>query len=67
MCKFEQIGVERQYTSVTKEDANRNFRISCTICCNRGMHLECDRCAISTAHDLMIATYNDLANNKEEV
>lgn len=39
MCKFEQIGVERQYTSVTKEDANRNFRISCTICCNRGITL----------------------------
>lgn len=60
MCKFETIGVERQYSSVTREDANRNFRISCNICCSRGMHLECDRCAINVAHDLMIATYNNL-------
>ena len=57
MCKFETIGVERQYESASKYEADRNFRISCNICCNRGIHLSCDKCAIEVAHSLMVATF----------
>jgi hypothetical protein len=58
MTKFEQIGVNRQYDSASKYESDRNYNISCNICCSRGMHLNCDSCAISVAHSLTIATFN---------
>ena len=57
MCKFETIGAEKQYESASKYEANRNFKISCDICCHRGMKLDCDHCAIAVAHSLVIATF----------
>lgn len=56
MCKFETVGTEKQYESASKYEADRNFRISCNICCSHGMHLECDKCAIEVAHSLVIAS-----------
>lgn len=59
MCtKFETIGAERQYESASKHEADRNFRISCNICCSRGMAINCDTCAIEVAHSLVVATFN---------
>ena len=55
MTKFEQIGVNYQYDAETKEEARRVFRYSCNCCCNRGMHINCDHCAIAVAHDHVIA------------
>lgn len=63
MTKFEQTGVNRQYESASKYESNRNYRISCSICCMRGMHLDCDKCAISVAHDLVIATFEKGGEN----
>ena len=57
MCKFETIGAERQYESASKYEADRNFKISCNICCHRGMKLDCDHCGIAVAHSLMVATF----------
>ena len=61
MTKFEQIGVNYQNDAESKEQANRSFRYSCECCCTRGMHIECDRCAIAVAHNLTIAAFE---NNK---
>ena len=57
MTKFEQVGINMQYDSPTKEIAIKKFSRSCECCCNKGMHLECDRCAISTVHQLVIASF----------
>lgn len=59
MTKFEQIGVERQYESVTTFESNRNFRISCNICCRKGLHINCDRCAIAVAHEAVQVAFTD--------
>lgn len=61
MTKFEQVGVNYQNDAKSKEQANRSFRYSCECCCTRGMHIECDRCAIAVAHNLTIAAFE---NNK---
>lgn len=55
MTKFEQVGVNFQHNACTKEQARRSFDYSCTCCCNRGMHIDCDHCAIAAAHKLTIA------------
>ena len=59
MTKFEQIGVNYQYSANSVEEAGRSFRYSCRCCCERGMRIECDRCAIAVAHDLVIAALDD--------
>ena len=58
MTKFEQVGANYQYTANSKEEAGRSFRYSCRCCCERGMRIECDRCAIAVAHDLVIAAFD---------
>lgn len=61
MNKFENIGVERQYESISKAEANRNFRISCNICSCRGMHLDCDHCAIAVAHEATLFAFEEVS------
>lgn len=62
MTKFEQVGVNYQTDSTSKQEANRNFRYSCRVCCNRGMRIECDRCAIAATHDAVIAALETAQN-----
>lgn len=57
MTKFEQVGVNMQYEALTKEIAIKKFSRSCECCCNKGIRLECDRCAIETVHKLVIASF----------
>lgn len=64
MHKFEQIGVNYQYDAPTKEMAIKSFRISCDICCCKGMRIECDRCAIYEAHSLVMACFNERKETK---
>lgn len=61
MTKFEQIGVERQYQSADKVESDRNFRISCNICCRKGLHIDCDRCAIAVAHEAVQVVFGEEA------
>lgn len=63
MTKFETIGVNRQYDSTNKYEANKSFNHSCNCCCNKGMRIECDKCSIAYVHNLIIAYFDD---NKEE-
>ena len=60
MIKFEQIGVNFQYEAESKGKANSAFKQSCNICCNKGIHLDCDKCAIAVAHSLVIAAFDDI-------
>lgn len=62
LTKFEQVGVNYQTDSTSKQEANRNFRYSCRVCCNRGMRIECDRCAIASTHDAVVAAFETAQN-----
>ena len=65
MTKFEQIGINIQYTATSKEDALKKFSYSCNLCCHKGMHIDCDQCAISAVHNQLIAIFEDkeVSNN----
>ena len=64
MTKFEQIGINYQHNARSIADANKSFEYSCNCCCNKGMHLDCDRCAISAVHNMVVACFEHL-NGKE--
>ncbi len=55
MSKFEQIGCNMQTESKTKEEAQRKFSRSCDICCNHGLQIKCDHCAVKEVHEILIA------------
>jgi len=57
LTKFENIGVELQKSSESKDEALLNFRNSCNICCYRGMHIQCDKCYIKSAHQQVLACF----------
>lgn len=57
MTKFEQVGCNMQYDSATKEEAIKKFSRSCECCCYKGMHIDCNKCAIETVHKLVIAAF----------
>lgn len=59
MTKFETIGVEFQFDAVSKHAARNSFRYSCSVCCRHGMRIECDRCAIARAHEIVIESFNE--------
>lgn len=50
MTKFEEIGVEIQEEAFSKRVATSAFRHSCELCCLRGIHIDCEHCAIAGAH-----------------
>ena len=60
MTKFEQVGINYQYDASNIKEANRAFKYSCNCCCNKGINLQCDRCAIAFVHSLIVADFNDL-------
>lgn len=51
MCFFLNEGVNRQLNSTTETEADKNFKISCRICCNRGIHMDCEHCPIASANE----------------
>lgn len=59
MTKFETIGISHQYDATNVYEANKAFQRSCNCCCAKGMHIECDRCAIAATHALIMAYFND--------
>jgi hypothetical protein len=65
MTKFEQVGVNMQYEADTKQEARQKLSRSCECCYNRGMHIECDRCAIETVHKLVMASFDDIERSKK--
>ena len=59
MTKFEQVGINHQYDAGSKDDAIKAFKHSCNVCCNRGMHIQCDKCGIACVHNLVVATFEE--------
>ena len=62
MTKFEQVGVNHQFDAANTTEANKAFQHSCDVCCNRGIKLTCDKCAIAYTHKLMCAYFADRMN-----
>ena len=58
MTKFEQVGVTYQYEATNTQEAIKSFSNSCDCCCTKGIHLDCDRCAISAAHKHIVAYFD---------
>lgn len=67
MTKFEQVGVEFQYDARNKKEANRSFQYSCRVCCERGMHIECDGCAIAVTHAVLVAAFDTESANSRVI
>ena len=55
MTYFESIGVEHQFNANCIEKANEEFVKSCTKCCTQGKYINCDQCAIDSAHNIVVA------------
>lgn len=60
MTKFERIGVSYQNEAESKKQAQKSFAYSCNCCCTRGIHIDCDKCAIAQAHHLTIAYFDSI-------
>lgn len=60
MTGFEDRGVQLQHNSRTRIEAQNRFEHSCDLCCNRGLHITCDRCAIRWAHETVISAFDAL-------
>lgn len=63
MTKFEQVGINHLYLATDKGNLNRTFNHSCTCCCYKGMHLDCDHCAISATHSMLVAIMDSKKGN----
>ena len=50
MTYFEAKGVDFQYNATNSREAKKHFAKSCNKCTTRGMHINCDRCAIASVH-----------------
>ena len=66
MTKFERIGVSFQHDARSKAEANLSFKYSCRVCCERGLPINCERCAIASANDLTVAAF-DALNTKVNI
>ena len=68
MIKFERVGVNIQYSANSAEQANKSFEYSCECCCNKGIRLNCDKCAIAHVHSLVVAYFDDTKKgNKDNI
>lgn len=64
MTKFEQIGVNKQYSTANTAEARRQFAYSCACCCAKGLHIRCDNCAIAATHNYVCAIYTEQEGRK---
>ena len=60
MTMFEEIGVSRQYDAASTKEAKKSFAHSCDLCCYQGRHIDCDKCGIAFAHNLIISNFNNI-------
>ena len=61
MTRFEEIGQQLQIESLSKTEAIARFKKSCELCCNRGNHIDCDRCAIAACHRAVCETFDEMS------
>ena len=53
MTKFEEKGVDRQYSAGSIREAKSAFEKSCEICATQGKFISCDKCAIAYINQLV--------------
>lgn len=66
MTRFESIGVDLQQNAETIQQAKRAFNYSCKLCCQRGLRLDCDSCAIYGAHRTQISFIKAMEEDAKE-
>lgn len=66
MTRFEEVGVQLQRQSRSIEDCEKKFEYSCDRCSHSGLRIECDRCAISYTHQVMLTVISVSAYKKRE-
>lgn len=57
MTAFESKGVDIQTSCRNKFQAEKCFEHSCELCCNKGLRIRCDSCAIKCAHERVIGAF----------
>lgn len=62
MTRFEEIGIQHQLCSNSKQDSINKFMRSCDICCNKGLRIYCDKCGIAYIHNKVIDYYYNKQN-----
>lgn len=60
MTYFEMNGVNLQNQARNVKEADKRFSVSCTMCCQRGMQIDCDRCAIALANAQRVKVLKEL-------
>ena len=59
--------IQYQLDSITETEADRNFEISCKICCQTGFNkTDCDHCPVASAHEQKCAAILDLRRIERE-
>ena len=53
MTKFEERGINRQYSAGSIIEAKMAFEKSCEICATQGKFVNCDKCAIAYINQLV--------------
>ena len=53
MTRFEERGINRQYSSRSAREATIAFEKSCELCASQGKFISCDRCAIAYINQLV--------------
>lgn len=66
MTHFERIGREWQESAMNTFQAQKSFRRSCDICCERGYHIDCDQCEIRQAHNIQMDVLRFLEAERRE-
>lgn len=68
MTVFENKGCELQMACNNVPQAVKTFQYSCRVCCERGVRVSCDHCAIAITHEIVcsaIADYEEFRRQKE--
>lgn len=53
MTRFEERGIDRQYSARNIGEAKKAFEISCQICASQGKYINCAHCMIASVHNLI--------------
>lgn len=64
--KFIQRSCQFQEESISKEEAQKNFSISCDVCSNKGINIICEKCPIKRTHQLVMSVFADIEQIEEE-
>lgn len=53
MTRFEERGINRQYSSRSAREATIAFEKSCELCATQGKYISCANCMIASVHQLV--------------